>query len=42
MLLNITNKTLEERESYSMADGAVRSYQLWNYDLNEKIILSTR
>ena len=40
LLPNITNKTLEERESY-MVDGAAISYQLWNYDLNEKIILST-
>ena len=24
-----------------MVDGAAISYQLWNYDLNEKIILST-
>lgn len=41
MLPNITNKTLEERELYSMADGGTTSCVLWNYDLNEKIILST-
>ena len=41
LLPNITNKTLEERESYSMADGGTTSCELWNYDLNEKIILST-
>ena len=41
MLPNITNKTLEERELYSMADGGTTSCELWNYDLNEKIILST-
>ena len=41
LLPNITNKTLEERESYSMADGGTTSYELWNYDSNEKIILYT-